>query len=131
MAFLGGGRFLLSAGLYCGFRKRSGKVFAYVGLPQNLKDLKRGTPVAFRRGVVGLILESSLGERSRQVLQGYLTHKKLPTLGSYSKNMPGPYGGPKGGGCFLSARCPCSVAWALKYTSLRLGFRVYTGVPRS
>ena len=31
------------AGLYCGPRLRKGEVFAYVGLPQNLKDLKRGT----------------------------------------------------------------------------------------
>ena len=28
------------AGLCCGSRLRSGEVFAYVGLPQNLKDLK-------------------------------------------------------------------------------------------
>ena len=28
------------AGLYCGPRLRKGEVFAYVGLPQNLKDLK-------------------------------------------------------------------------------------------
>ena len=28
------------AGLYCGSRLRSGEVFAYVGLSQNLKDLK-------------------------------------------------------------------------------------------
>ena len=28
------------AGLYCGTRLRKGEVFAYVGLPQNLKDLK-------------------------------------------------------------------------------------------
>ena len=28
------------AGLYCGSRLRSGEVFAYGGLPQNLKDLK-------------------------------------------------------------------------------------------
>ena len=44
----GGGRFRISevplwrkdAGLYCGSRLRKGEVFAYVGLPQNLKDLK-------------------------------------------------------------------------------------------
>ena len=29
------------AGLYCGPRLRKGAVFAYAGLPQNLKDLKR------------------------------------------------------------------------------------------
>ena len=29
-----------AAGLYCGPRLRKGEVFAYVGLPQNLKDLK-------------------------------------------------------------------------------------------
>ena len=28
------------AGLCCGSRLRKGEVFAYVGLPQNLKDLK-------------------------------------------------------------------------------------------
>ena len=28
------------AGLYCGSRLRKGEVFAYVGLPHNLKDLK-------------------------------------------------------------------------------------------
>ena len=28
------------AGLYCGSRLWKGEVFAYVGLPQNLKDLK-------------------------------------------------------------------------------------------
>ena len=31
---------LSDAGLYCGPRLRKGEVFAYVGLPQNLKDLK-------------------------------------------------------------------------------------------
>ena len=30
------------AGLFCGPRLRKGEVFAYVGLPQNLKDLKEG-----------------------------------------------------------------------------------------
>ena len=30
------------AGLCCGSRLRLGEVFAYVGLPQNLKDLKDG-----------------------------------------------------------------------------------------
>ena len=30
------------AGLCCGSRLRKGEVFAYVGLPQNLKDLKDG-----------------------------------------------------------------------------------------
>ena len=33
------------AGLYCGPRLRKGDVFAYVGLPQNLKDLKDLIPV--------------------------------------------------------------------------------------
>ena len=43
--------------LYCGSRLRKGDVFAYVGLSQNLKDLK---------------------DRTRQ-LQGFLAHeKKLP-----------------------------------------------------
>jgi len=31
---------LRDAGLYCGPRLRKGEVFAYVGLPQNLKNLK-------------------------------------------------------------------------------------------
>ena len=31
---------LKDAGLYCGSRLRKGEVFAYVGLSQNLKDLK-------------------------------------------------------------------------------------------
>ena len=43
----GGGRFRISevplwrkdAGLYCGSRLRKGEVFAYGGLPHNLKDL--------------------------------------------------------------------------------------------
>ena len=30
----------VGTGLYCGPRLRKGEVFAYVGLPQNLKDLK-------------------------------------------------------------------------------------------
>ena len=34
------------AGLYCGPRLRKGEVFAYAGLPQNLKDLKRGSSSA-------------------------------------------------------------------------------------
>ena len=52
------------AGLCCGSRLRKGEVFAYVGLPKNLKDLKdmvlllgpmgwRGSPA----GVVGLEFE--------------------------------------------------------------------------
>jgi len=32
----------MDAGLYCGPRLRKGEVFAYVGLPHNLKDLKYG-----------------------------------------------------------------------------------------
>ena len=36
------------AGLCCGSRLRKGEVFAYVGLPQNLKDLK-DTPGSARR----------------------------------------------------------------------------------
>ena len=33
------------AGLYCGSLLRKGEVFTYVGLPQNLKDLKDGRDV--------------------------------------------------------------------------------------
>ena len=37
------------AGLCCGSRLRKGEVFAYVGLPQNLKDLKEDHPLDTRR----------------------------------------------------------------------------------
>ena len=33
------------AGLCCGSRLRKGEVFAYVGLPQNLKDLKKAITI--------------------------------------------------------------------------------------
>ena len=36
------------AGLYCGPRLRKGEVFAYVGLPQNLKDLQAGVGSGLR-----------------------------------------------------------------------------------
>ena len=43
------------AGLCCGSRLRKGEVFAYVGLPQNLKDLKDTLQSFLREGrVVGL-----------------------------------------------------------------------------
>ena len=49
------------AGLCCGSRLRKVEVFAYVGLPQNLKDLKNSEPYAF----------------SSALLQGCLAHKKV------------------------------------------------------
>jgi hypothetical protein len=58
------------AGLYCGPRLRKGQVFAYVGLPQNLKDLN----VAAR--------DAAVPNRVHRVrpLQGYLTYKKTHPL---------------------------------------------------
>ena len=45
-------------------------------------------------------------QRRRVPAQGYLAHKKSPTLGPYSRPVPRGLGWSYGGGDFLCARCP-------------------------
>ena len=52
------------AGLYCGPRLRKGEVFAYVGLPQNLKDLIGPGVGTLRRPEVGTNIACRQGTRS-------------------------------------------------------------------
>ena len=66
-------------GLCCGSRLRKGEVFAYVGLLQNLKDLQWMHLLCVTHALAPL--------------QGYLAHKKPPTLGPYRRPMPSVLGG--------------------------------------
>jgi hypothetical protein len=76
------------AGLCCGSRLRKGEVFPYVGLPQNLKDLKdlKGVRRDFRlRAKTSLVTRH--GERQRVLRPGERVSQKKRTGRSQNRSL--------------------------------------------
>ena len=75
------------AGLYCGPRLRKGEVFAYVGLPQSLKDLKAAHEMSRRRRLLAAHTLARLLRKRAEYGGNSLVRNRAP-LGPYCRTMP-------------------------------------------